>query len=276
MRDVKKQIVSNLNQGLLVLDSSGFLKGIVTKADLLKEVSTKLILVDHNEPSQAVYGIEDANIIEVVDHHRLGNMHTQKPIRFIVEPVGSTSTLVAREYMLNKVKPTKTIAKLLLGGLLSDTVILTSPTTTQLDKQIADWLSSITGIDIEEFGKELFAAAFIPGKRSIKELLLMDIKHFDHAGKKFAISQLFVSDYRQIMDSIDELRKEAEAYMKREKLYLFVLMITNVLKKDSLILYLGPRTIANQFNYRKINGLYLAHGVVSRKKQMLPLILSLI
>jgi len=276
IRDIKKDVLESEHKGLLVLDSSGLLKGIITKTDIFKDVKTRLILVDHNEPSQAVYGIEDAEILEVVDHHRLGNMHTQQPIRFIVEPVGSTSTLVAREYRNHGLKPPRDIAILLLGGILSDTVILTSPTTTMLDIEMAKWLSRIARMDIKEYGKELFAASFIAGKKTPKQLLTMDIKHFKQAGKKLAIAQLFVADYRQIMPLIDELRREAEKYVKREDIYVFILMITNVLKKDSLLLYLGPRSIAKKLGYREVNGLLLAPGVVSRKKQILPAVLAAI
>jgi len=274
-RDIRKQLFESDQKGLLVLNTKGFLKGIVTKTDLFKDKKKKLILVDHNEKTQAPYGIEDSDIIEVVDHHKIGDIMTDKPIRFIVENVGSTSTLIAREYRSRGIKPSIKIAKLLLAGILSDTVVLQSPTTTPLDKEIVQWLSKIGKVDIDKMGRELFNIS-ISGK-DIGSLLRMDLKKFLENNKSFAISNIFVTDFKSIMPYMDDIRREVEKYIEKHNLYFFIVMITNVMKKESLLLYTGPRGIMEKTGYIETDkDLYIAPGLLSRKKQLLPKIITIL
>ena len=275
VRDIRKQLFESDQKGLLVLNTKGFLKGIVTKTDLFKDKKKKLILVDHNEKTQAPYGIEDSDIIEVVDHHKIGDIMTDKPIRFIVENVGSTSTLIAREYRSRGIKPSIKIAKLLLAGILSDTVVLQSPTTTPLDKEIVQWLSKIGKVDIDKMGRELFNIS-ISGK-DIGSLLRMDLKKFLENNKSFAISNIFVTDFKSIMPYMDDIRREVEKYIEKHNLYFFIVMITNVMKKESLLLYTGPRGIMEKTGYIETDkDLYIAPGLLSRKKQLLPKIITIL
>ncbi|MCD4688672.1 MAG: putative manganese-dependent inorganic diphosphatase, partial [Desulfuromonadaceae bacterium] len=159
--DLRLKLLYGGCPGVLVLDSAGRVTAVATKSDLLVETPLKLILVDHNELSQAVPGADRVEILEVIDHHRLGNFHTERPIRFINQPLGSTCSLVACLYRQAGLQPEKTCAGLLLAGLLSDTVLLKSPTTTDIDRELAVWLGELAQLDIHSFGREMFAAGSV-------------------------------------------------------------------------------------------------------------------
>ncbi|MCK5912895.1 MAG: putative manganese-dependent inorganic diphosphatase, partial [Desulfuromusa sp.] len=158
LEDLRVKLTHSQQSGAIVKSATGRIVGLATKSHLIKKSPIKLILVDHNELSQAVPGADKVEILEVIDHHRLGNFHTDLPIKFINQPLGSTCSLVATLYQQAGIEPQKKIAGLLLAGLLSDTVILKSPTTTEIDRQLIPWLEKYSGLDHQQFGSQLFAA----------------------------------------------------------------------------------------------------------------------
>ncbi|GAH08638.1 unnamed protein product, partial [marine sediment metagenome] len=194
--EIRKVMMRSTAPGVMVLDDKGRISGVATKSNLLRSSSLKLILVDHNELSQAVPGAEQVDIIEVVDHHRLGNFHTDAPIRFINQPLGSTCSVVATLYRQAGLEPEKEVAALMLAGLLSDTVLLKSPTTTAVDRELVVWLEKCSGLEALAFGRQMFqAGSTLASYPSIKALLTADFKEHEFRGAD------------RILSSVEELPK---------------------------------------------------------------------
>jgi len=261
--------------GLVVLDNDGVLQGVITKTDFLKTSSTCLVLVDHNELSQAIEGAEKVNIVEVVDHHRIGNFTCQNPIPFICEPVGSTSTLVAELYQRKGVEIKKEIAGALLGGVLSDTVILKSPTTTSRDVEIVKWLEEKSGLDHNKFGAEIFGSAGGIKKRGPEAVVGSDYKLFDAKGKKFGVGQVETIGFDEFFEEKDKLAAELAKAKDKNELKLSALLVTDIALGTSLLLAVGDKDIMFSLNYPKVkDDIFELKGVISRKKQVVPHILS--
>jgi len=194
--DLKLKLLHGKNSGAIVVSPDGRVWGIATKSHLIKSSPVKLILVDHNELAQAVPGAEKVEVIEVIDHHRLGNFHTDTPIRFINQPLGSTCSLVATLYQQAGIKPEQKVAGLLLAGLLSDTVILKSPTTTETDRQLIAWLEEYSGLQHQEFGNELFASGSpMASGAPARELLLTDFKEYSAGDHLLGLGQVEVVNF---------------------------------------------------------------------------------
>ncbi len=248
------------------------LMGVFTKADLVSPPQTKIVMVDHNEYSQAVKGIEEAEVVEVIDHHRLGgNIVSRGPIRFLNEPVGSSSTLIARKFKTYDVSLSKGVALCLIAGLISDTLNLTSPTTTELDKEILSWLCVIAEIDADKFTTDLFASGSLLHMGTVDELMNTDRKEFDEGGKYISIAQV----EEICLDAFDKRRVEMEQGLEdliAKKGYdLALVAVTDITKHYSLILARGDERVikALAFEHRS-DGVIVAEGVVSRKKQIFP------
>ncbi|MCC6502483.1 MAG: putative manganese-dependent inorganic diphosphatase [Deltaproteobacteria bacterium] len=261
--------------GLVVLDNDGVMQGVITKTDFLKTSSTCLVLVDHNELSQAIDGAEKVNIVEVVDHHRIGNFTCQNPIPFICEPVGSTSTLVAELYLRKGVAIKKEIAGILLGGVLSDTVILKSPTTTDRDKDIVKWLEKQSGLDHMKFGAEIFNSAGGIKKRGPEAVVGSDYKVFDAKGKKFGVGQVETIGFEEFFEEKDKLMAELLKAKDKNELKLSALLVTDIALGTSLLLAAGDKDVMFSLNYPKVkDDIFELKNVISRKKQVVPHILS--
>ena len=245
--------------------------GVLSKGDLVEPKRTRLVLVDHNEYAQAVTGVDEAEIYEVIDHHRLaGDLASREPIRFLNEPVGSTSTLVARKFMHRDLEPTPGVAMCLCAGLISDTLMLTSPTTTKLDRQMLAWLAPIAGVDPEAFTAEFFAVGSLLGGGTPTEILTTDRKEFFEEGVKISISQIeerglggFAKRKSKLATALEELRVQ-------ESCDFALLVITDISKHDSLILASGDPAFLEALPYESKDGVFSAPGVVSRKKQVFP------
>ena len=246
--------------------------GVFTQADLVSPPNTKLVLVDHNEYSQAVRGVEEADVKIVLDHHRLGgNVVSRDPIHFLNEPVGSSSTLVARKFRDSGIEITRGIALCLCAGLISDTLNLTSPTTTEVDKGILKWLTEKAGVEADQFTHDFFASGSLMLKGTVDEIVNTDRKEFNEGGKSISITQV-----EEIgLSNFDERRAEIEQELldlSRNKDYDVALAaITDVTKHVSLIVAVGDQRIIKQLAYEhQKDGTILAEGVVSRKKQIFP------
>ncbi len=251
---------------------SGSMVGVLSKSDFVDPPRTRIALVDHNEYAQAVRGIDECHIVEVIDHHRLaGDLVSREPIRFLNEPVGSTSTLVARKFAHRDLEPGRGVAMCLCAGIISDTLCLTSPTTTPLDRDMLEWLSNLAGIDPEAFKAEFFAVGSLLGSGSPDEILNADRKEFDDDGVRLTIAQVEELGLRAFEGRREALEAELDRLVAKHRYDLAVLAVTDIGKHDSLILAAGnPRMIAALPYERVDDRLYRAPGVVSRKKQIFP------
>ena len=254
-----------------VTDAEGRTVGILSKADFLKPVDRKLILVDHNELSQAVQGADEVEIVEIIDHHRLGSLTTQQPILFRNEPVGSTSTIVADCFFRQNVELPKPIAGLLLAGLVSDTLNLTSPTTTPRDREILPRLEKIAGVNAREFTDKLFASGSLLTLKPAPQAITTDAKEYRENGHTFSVAQIEEVGFDQFWKRKDELLAALEDY-RRGRNYLFsALMVTDVVGQESLMLVAGDKRFVDRIDYPEPQpGVFELRDVVSRKKQLLP------
>ena len=255
-------------------DESGLLMGVFSKSDLIDVPRAKLVLVDHNEFAQAVQGADEAEILEVIDHHRLsGNLRTKEPIRFINEPVGSTSTIVALMYRMQGMAPDKAIALCLCAGMISDTLNLTSPTTTNTDRDILAWLSGIAGIQSEQFVKDFFAAGSMLKGLAPVAAVESDRKEFTENGWRISISQIEELGLDEFWKLEAELESALEAVCKKRNVHFACLMVTDITEHNSILLTVGNEKVTAAIEYpQKNKNLFHMPGVVSRKKQLFPYI----
>lgn len=277
--DEARAIVENSNEPIFpVVNDSGTLVGVLSKSDLVNPPKPRLILVDHNELSQAVNGADEADIIEVLDHHRLGGgLKSTQPIRFINEPVGSTCTLVARQFRAWGIMPKPGIALCMAAGIISDTLFLRSPTTTDVDRDILKWLRGFVEIDLEEYAKEFFEIGSALRTCTAEEVVREDCKEFVEHGIRFSISQIEEIGFDLFWDRKDDLRTALEAMAESCKLEFSALLVTDVVSNGSLLLLSHESEEWDEINYPRLDrNLYQLDNVVSRKKQLLPLIAQLI
>lgn len=248
------------------------LLGVFSKSDLLDLPRMKLVLVDHNEFAQAVAGADEAEIIEVIDHHRLsGNLRTKEPIRFINEPVGSTSTIVGIMYRMREAAPDKSTAICLCAGIISDTLHLTSPTTTSTDKEILEWLSGIGGIDSAQFVKDFFAAGSMLREQTPDRALESDRKVFEENGWHISISQIEELGLDEFWKRESELQGALQSLLAKHNLHFACLMVTDITRHHSVLLVAGDQRVIDAIDYPQAKEhVYDMAGVVSRKKQLFP------
>ena len=252
--------------------TKGHLVGVFAKSDLVDPKRAKLILVDHNEFSQAVPGAEDAQILSVIDHHRLsGDLVSRDPIRFINEPVGSTSTIVAHFYNQRQLKPPASVAICLCAGIISDTLHLTSPTTTDVDRAMLKGLCEIADLDIETFCHDFFATGSLLKNYEPRVAVESDRKEFTENGWHMSISQIEELGLDEFWKHRDELFESLEALRTETHLDFACLMVTDIMKNDSVLLTSRQGDIEGAIGYGKMQPhLFRLNGVVSRKKQLFP------
>ncbi len=234
-------------------------------------------MVDHNEVGQAVDGIEEAEIVEIIDHHRLGARTTALPITFINRVVGSTCTIVADLYHTSGATPPARDAGLMLSAMLSDTLILRSPTTTRLDREIAAWLAELSGVDIDTHGGEMFAAGASLEGMDPRKIIARDQKIYTEADRRFSLSQFETVGFGPILAMKEALAAELERIIEVEKCSFASLMITDVSRESSLLLCRGEARVLNAISYpRQEDNLFEMKNVLSRKKQVLPYFVDLL
>jgi manganese-dependent inorganic pyrophosphatase len=267
------------------VDNEGKYLGICRQRDLLNPPRLKVILVDHNETEQAIGALNEAELVEILDHHRLGNPTTRMPIRFTVDVVGSTSTLVAERIEEAGLSAPPEIAGILLAGLLSDTLILTSPTTTERDKRAADrlsrwafsWNSPLKDETLQSYGEDLLAAGAGLETRDSDDIVNSDIKMYEVDGNKFAVAQVEVTDLMQLSDHLTSINAALRSLQGTRGLDFAMLMVTDVVRGSSSLVHTElPPALLDLPYPRQSNGTRLAEDVVSRKKQLLPVILGLL
>jgi manganese-dependent inorganic pyrophosphatase len=266
-----------------VIDEHSSYAGICRQRDALHPPRMRLILVDHNEAGQALGALDEADLLEILDHHRLGNPTTNIPIKFTVDIVGSTSTLVSERIDEAGLGAPPALAGLLLAGLISDTLLLTSPTTTKRDHQAAERLgrwafiggSILDGETIESFGEQILKAGAALTARDPAEIVSADFKLYEAGGLKFGISQVEVTSFAQLEKRLEELRTALINLRDAKGLNFVILMATNVVESSSRLLLTNDVPMLDVLPYpRRSDGVRAAQGVVSRKKQLLPLVLG--
>ncbi|MEW6160452.1 MAG: putative manganese-dependent inorganic diphosphatase, partial [Verrucomicrobiota bacterium] len=268
--DVRHLATSSNFQAFPVVDDYDTVVGILSKSDFLKKVQRQLILVDHNELSQAVHGAEEVEILEVVDHHRIG-LTTHQPILFRNEPVGSTSTIVADCFLRHRIEIPESIAGLLLAGLVSDTLNLTSPTSTSRDAEILSILEVMAGVNATQFTEKLFASGSVLISRPASQAITTDCKEYFEQGRKFSVAQIEEIGFDQFWKRKNEVMAALEAFRGQHSYYFSTVLVTDVVQQTSLLLLAAPEVFLNSIDYPEIErGIYELEGVVSRKKQLLP------
>jgi len=285
IKDVINRLLRTELDEFWVVDEDSLYLGICRQRDLLNPPRLKLILVDHNESQQALASLEEAELLEILDHHRLGNPSTYTPIKFTADIVGSTSTLVSEQIEEAGLSAPPQIAGLLLAGLLSDTLILNSPTTTERDREAAKRLerwafvhgSPITNETIQTYGQKVITAGAGLTTQDPKSVVTSDMKIYETAGYRFAIAQAEVSDIYEIGEYIEPLRNALDYLKERNGLDFAGLMVTDVVKGSSRLLFVDAPPALDELPYRPLaDGTILAEGVVSRKKQLLPILFTLL
>ncbi len=271
-----RKSLSTLDQDLFpVVDQiDGKMVGVIAKSDLVDPPRIRIALVDHNEYAQAVNGVEEAEITEVIDHHRLaGDLVSREPIRYLNEPVGSTCTLVGRKFFHRGLMPEPSVAMCLCAGIVSDTLCLTSPTTTLLDREMLSWLCGVAGVDAKEFTEKFFAVGSLIANGTTDEILHADRKEFTERGHSVSISQVEERDLVGFAARRSDLEQGLRALFATEKYQLVVLAVTDVALHHSMILAIGQEAILKRLPFERIDeSLFHAPGVVSRKRQIFPAI----
>jgi manganese-dependent inorganic pyrophosphatase len=278
LEHLRLKLLHSGEPAVIAVEEDGSIAGIATKSSLLTPIPYALILVDHNELAQAVPGAESVEILEVIDHHKLGNPPTSQPITFMAAPVGSTCTVVATLYRERGIEPEQKIAALLLAGILSDTVILKSPTTTGRDREIVSWLEQQSGLDHVTFGREIFSSCSGFSAYGTPETALRaDFKHFNAAETLFGVGQVEVVGFDEFYEIKEELRTALKRIKEQDRLALAGLMVTDIYTETSLFLVEGKNELAHVMGYTQLEPhLYELKGVMSRKKQMVPHLLKVL
>ncbi|MDR2658791.1 MAG: putative manganese-dependent inorganic diphosphatase [Spirochaetaceae bacterium] len=273
IRYIKEFLRESVNRTLPVVDDKNKLLGTISETDLLAEPNVEIILVDHNELSQALEGVENYSIKEVIDHHRLGNLNTKTPITFINRPVGATCTIIVSLYRQARVPIPKPIASILLAGILADTIVLKSTTVTDEDRDTAEYLSNITNIDIDELGHDIIAAGNRLGGRTAVEIISQDMKEYQEGKFIFTVSQIEVDSTDELLKRKDEILEELKLERRGRDALFCSLMVTDVIKLTSIMIISCKQEFLQSLELpRKDDGVYFLRGMVSRKKQLVPLL----
>lgn len=233
-----------------------------------------VILADHNERQQSIKDIEEVQVLEVIDHHRIANFETAEPLYYRAEPVGCTATILNKMYKENNVKIEKEIAGLMLSAIISDSLLFKSPTCTDQDVAAAKELAEIAGVDAEEYGLNMLKAGADLSKKTVEELISLDAKEFTLGSKKVEIAQVNTVDIEDVKKRQAELEAVISKVVAEKNLDLFLLVITDILENDSLALAIGNEAakVEKAFNVTLENNTALLKGVVSRKKQVVPVL----
>jgi manganese-dependent inorganic pyrophosphatase len=273
--DISEEVKDVHYRAAVAVDSSGHPVGLVTRSDLVGPEPRRVLLVDHAESGQSVPGIEEAEIVEILDHHHIGSIETRVPVAATFDPVGSTATLVVERFRQAGLEPARPTALMLLGAVLSDTVILNSPTTTPRDHAIVEHLERILSLDAEEFGREMFSETSDVSHLPADEIVARDAKDYEvGTGRTISIAQLeTVGD--EVLERRDELLEALGAFREREGHALSALMLTDILAKGTDLLVSGESAaVERAFGHPTEDGVFNLPGVMSRKKQVAPKLMA--
>ncbi len=264
-------------KSLPVVNDAGKVVGVISESDLYREPNVEVILVDHNEFSQSIEGIENYRVLEIIDHHRLGSASTRSPITFINKPVGATCTIVAQMFQEYRVPMSMNLVSLLLSGIICDTLILKSATTTQADRDMAEYLSNIANFDIEKLGKEILQASSRVSGRSAAELIAQDSKEYEEQGEKFAVSQIEVENPQEVLKRKKEFVDALEAARQKRNSLFAALLVTDITVLSSIMFIAAEPKFLPCVTMNKVtDSVYEMRGIVSRKKQLMPILSEMI
>ena len=273
--DVREQMLKSRYRCYPVLDENEHVVGTLSRYHLLRPRRKQVVLVDHNEAAQSVSGLDQVEIMEIIDHHRLADIQTKQPIRVRNEPVGSTNTIITAMYQENGVVPSPQMAGLMAAAILSDTVMFKSPTCTKRDRTMAERLARIAHISLEELGQELFSVSGADDK-SAEELIRTDYKLFHIADQNIGISQITCVDSAHLVARQAEFLETMAKLKKDHDLDIILLMLTDVLLEGSHIFYLGSDDVIQQaFSVTPKDNRFFLRGAMSRKKQIIPMLTDL-
>lgn len=276
---IKETMAKKRHRDFPVLDKYGNYIGMISRRNLLNMSPKKIILVDHNEKSQAVEGLENAEILEIIDHHRLGSMETISPVFFRNQPLGCTATIIYQMYRENNVEITKTIASLLCAAILSDTLMYRSPTCTPYDKQVAEELAAIAEIQVEEFAREMFKAGSNLKSKEPEEIFYQDFKTFSINDVSFGVGQINAMTREELAEIKEKIQPYMEAALGKMSVNMIFFMLTDIIGESTELLFVGNNAeelIENAFNVSMEGDSFRLDGVISRKKQLIPSIMSII
>lgn len=271
--DVREQMSKIRHRDFPIIDEQRRLIGMMSRRNLLNYQKKKLILVDHNEKSQAVDGIEEANILEIIDHHRLGSLETISPIFFRNQPLGCTGTIIYQMYMEQGVEVDPQMAGLMLSEIISDTLMFRSPTCTEVDRMEAEKLAEIAGVDIEELATAMFEAGSDFASKTIDEIFYQDFKIFTMDDIQFGVSQVSAVSRKQLNSIKGELNEYMHTVLEEKGLNMAFVMLTDIFSESTELISLGgnsEQVIEKGFGAERVNDGYMLEGVVSRKKQLIP------
>ena len=273
--DVKEEVSKSRYRSYPILDENDKVVGTLSRFHLIKPRRKKVVLVDHNEIAQSVIGLDQVEVIGIVDHHRIADIQTTNPIFFRNEIVGSSNTIIAEMFQEKGLMPSKKLAGLMCAAIISDTVIFKSPTATPRDRAIAERLARIGGVSIEELGKFIFSSSLGEGKTA-RDLLYTDFKDFHIAGHYLGVGQITCVDSLSILSRKEEFLAEMERAKKEKGYGIMILMLTDVLLEGTQIIFLGdPDDIYQAFGEEPANNTVFLPGVMSRKKQIIPMLSAL-
>ena len=248
----------------------------VKEPELLNEIEQgqKVILVDHNEFSQSVKGIEEAQIIRVVDHHKISDFKTSEPLYYTAMPVGCTATIIYDMYKINNIEINKKIAGIMLSAIISDTLLFKSPTCTPKDVKVAEELAKIAEVNVNEYGIEMLKAGTDLSDFTPEELINIDSKTLSKDGKKYQVAQVNTVCIDDVLKNKQDIEKAMEQFIKENDEELFLLLITDILESNSQIIAVGNRkdAVEKAYNVKLEENMAFLPGVVSRKKQVVPVL----
>ncbi|MDE7310798.1 MAG: putative manganese-dependent inorganic diphosphatase [Eubacterium sp.] len=277
--DVREVMSKDRHRDFPILDHDGYYIGMLSRRNLLNMQKKRIVLVDHNEKQQAVHGIDNADIMGIIDHHKIGSLETPVPVMFRNQPVGCTSTIIYQMYLESGVKITKPIAGLLCSAIISDTLLFRSPTCTELDKQAAQKLAEIAEIDMEQHANEMFRAGSNFQAKTTEEICYQDFKTFTAGEVLFGVSQISAMSREELDEVKARVLPYQETIMEARKLDMVFIMLTDILNESTELVCMGKgadEAVEKAFYKQKINDGYRLRGVVSRKKQLIPELLDAI
>ncbi len=272
--EVREKVLKFREPCYPILDEREKVVGVLTRYHLLRPRRKRVVLVDHNEISQSVPGLEEADILEIIDHHRLADIQTNNPIYVRNEPVGSTNTIIAGMFQDRGLMPSAKMAGMMAAAILSDTVMFKSPTCTQRDIRTAERMARIANVSLEELGKEIFSASMV-GK-SAKELLFADYKEFHIAGHDLAVAQVTCVDSPNMLERKEDFLEIMRKTAADKGFSMMILMLTDVLLEGTQLIYIGnDETIQQAFNVQPKDNTVFLPKIMSRKKQIIPMLSAL-
>ncbi|MEG1003087.1 putative manganese-dependent inorganic diphosphatase [Clostridium sp.] len=272
VEEVKDTMLETRYRSYPVVDSEGKVIGTMSRYHLISNFKKKVIQVDHNERGQSVPGLDEAEVLEIIDHHRVADIQTNGPIFFRNEPIGSTSSIVAKSYFENGIRPSKEIAGILCGAIISDTLLFRSPTCTEQDKYICNKLAEIAGINLEDFAKEMFKAGTSLKGKSVEEIFNQDFKPFTMGDIKIGVAQVNTMDIEGFMPLKDDMLSYMNKKAEEASFDMVMLLLTDILNEGSQILVAGKRLdiVEKTFGVTLEDSMAFLPGVLSRKKQVIP------